>query len=276
VTIRDPEAPVFHVPTGASVLEVDLGANLTPLLSDLLSEYTSFYPVGQVDLSGQHALELRSRLNALELSVGSGSFHVGISPVLNPVMAFIPRWMRDIKMDLSAEISRVSMSFSLWDCSQQLAEGCEELAASSVVTDFEKGSVGIGLDLGLISSSLSFLNDTPVFTAIREVMKKGVKDLHKQARRTFLPWEARITHVDLAAGIVTFDKGVDQRISAGEAFEIYAVSPTDKRKNKLLAHIVTTDVSMLTSTAMIKKVYDEQDPQPGDIVMVRVVHPKKV
>jgi len=255
----------FQLPNGTSV---DLSSDLDAMLSTAVTTQTRFLPLedseGDPDCASR--IELRATVSAIELNVGSVGLTFGYTPggeIGVPVT--------NLTGTFDVRIGTIAMDFGLWQCS---GSRCVAMAASTATHATAGVNLGLQVNFSEATTGVSFLYNSGLSQVIRSIMNDGMKRLAANPRLSKLSWYAIVREVAKDGGQILFDAGTQAGLVPGDAFEIYARTPSvgacDVYKTLAVAHAERVDTR--STTALIDAVYDgTRDIQPGDVVLVREV-----
>lgn len=255
----------FQLPNGASV---NLGADLQSMLNTVVASTPAFATLdpgsaGAQDPCQSH-LELRAAVTTFELNVANVGIKVGYNAggALGPVTGITGK--------TNVQIGTISMDFSVWECD---GTRCVSPVAASANQATAGVSLSADIDFGAVTTSTSFVYNTPIGDILRKIMIKGMNEVSKSSRLNELSWRAQVKEYQPTSGELIFDAGIQSRISPNQTFVIYA--PTDSTSTggchpyKSVAHVHTLNVDTVSSRAVVDAVLDSRGIQAGDVVMVR-------
>ncbi len=255
----------FQLPNGSTV---NLGADLNTLLSTAVASTNAFAPTdppanGQSDPCNSH-LEIRAAVSTFEMNVAS----VGVSFGYTPSGA--SNTVTNLNGNATVNIGTIAMDFGVWEC---VNGQCSETAAVTASQDTAGVNASMQIDFSQVTTSPSFIYNTPLGGAIQAIMKDGMTRLAASPKLSLLPWEATVREYLPESGMLIFDAGEQTGLQPNEAFEIYAVTPATGICNvfQTVAYVHTTQVDAISSQAVVDQAMNSTPIQDGDLVMIHAV-----
>jgi hypothetical protein len=264
VQLRHVTTKAFQLPNGSMV---DVSADLDSMLVTSTAATANLAPTtqGPTDPCNSH-LEVSAAVTTLELDAWEFGVTFGFTPsgALSTVS--------NIKADAKVKIGTIGMDFAIWecrgtDCSADVATNATHITAG-VQVDLE-------IDFSSVSTGPSLVYNTPLGTALRQIMDQGMSNLSGSPKLPDLPWVANVTQFMAGPGTLLFDVGSHDRIGSNQTFTIYSSIPDSGScpAYKPAAYVHTTQVDTVSSFAQVDTVLDSTGLKAGDRVMVRAVAP---
>lgn len=252
----------FQLPNGSTV---NLGADLLAMLNTVVSNTNSFSagdPYAE-DPCNSH-IEIRAAVSTLELDIASVGVSVGYTPngALGPISG--------INGKVGVQIGSIGMDFSVWQCDNGKCASVAAATASHVTAGVD---LSLEIDFGVVKTGPDLLFNTSLGAILRKVMTAGMNTLSAAERLNELPWQARVREYIPSTGILFFDAGTQSRLAAYQNFTVFA--PTDSTPAGVchvyrpVAHIHSTAVEAVSSTAQVDEILDPRGIVDGDVVMIR-------
>jgi hypothetical protein len=219
--------------------------------------------------------EVRANISTLEMKIAEFNLRVGYTPA-----GSIPVPATAIDGSINVNLGAIAMDFQIYKCVREQANGkkqCWMVGAKSVNQNLFKSKINFNANFGQITTSASFLSNTPMGALIRQMMVQGVVQLYQDPSYNELPWKAVIEEIDVQNGYVFFSKGIEDRVATAQTFTVFSQVKGAGACSywRPLANILTTDVYTVSSRARIDQLLDSAHPvQQGDIVMIRSVTPR--
>jgi hypothetical protein len=252
----------FTLPNGK---RVDLSADLNALLTTAVTETQVLAPTLETSPGPCHTwLELRSAISTLELSVARLGIRFGYSLASGETGV-----VTGVSGSAQVDIGVLAMDFALYQCN---SGGCSAVAATSADHRTAGAELSVEVDFGQISTGPSLVLNTALGKVIRKVMQKGLRSLTASPAIHRLGWSARVREFDPDSGTLIFDSGAQDRLAAGQLFEVYAVTPAVGICDvfKAVAQVKTVRVDALSSVAEVERILDPRGIKEGDLVTVQV------
>jgi hypothetical protein len=254
----------FQLPNGS---RVDLTADLDTIFASSVTSQTRFLPLeaGSENPDCLTRIELRGNVSTFEMNVADVGISFGWTPSgeLGGVVS-------NLTGKTNVKIGTISMDFGAWQCT---GTRCVELAASTATHATAGVNLNVQVDFSQATTSASFVWNSPLGDALRAIIEDGLKKLEKNARVSKLSWYATVKEFSEKDGTVIFDAGTADGLASGDAFEVYARTPSlsacDVYKTVAAVHSIRADTR--ATLGFIDSFYDERGVEPGDIVLIREV-----
>jgi hypothetical protein len=240
------------------------------MMNTVVSNTTSFSAADPyaADPCNSH-IEIRSAVSSLELNIAGVGVSVGYTPngALGPISG--------INGKVGVQIGSIGMDFSVWQCENGKCASVAAATSSHVTAGVD---LGIEIDFGVVKTGPDLVFNSPLGAILRKVMTKGMTLLSSAQRLDELSWKARVREYLPNSGILFFDAGAQSRLAPYQTFTIYA--PTDSTPTGIcnvyrpVAHVHTTAVEPVSSTAVVDEMLDSRGVFEGDVVMVRAAGSK--
>lgn|GEM_PF-1187133 len=254
----------FQLPSGS---RVDLTADLDTILSSSVTQQTRFLPLeaGDENPDCSTRIELRANVSTFELNVADIGLSFGWTPT-----GEIAGTVSNLTGKTNVKIGTISMDFGAWQCT---GARCVELAATTATHATAGVNLNVTVNFSQATTAADFVWNSALGDALRAIMEDGLKKLEKNARVSKLNWYATVKEFDEKEGSLIFDAGTSSALAIGDAFDIYARTPSlsacDVYKTVAQAHALRVDTR--STTAVVDSFFDERGIEPGDIVMIREI-----
>lgn len=257
----------FKLPNGSTV---DLSADLNTILSTAVADTQNYFPTDKdtaSDPCGTH-LEIAASVSTLQLN----ALQVGVTFGYTPSGATSPTGT-NITGNATVKVGTIAMDFSVRQCTQG---GCTTVGAATANAATAGVSTSFTVNFGDVTTGPSLVYDTQLGSILRKIMNDGAKKLVAATNPGLLSWSAVVREVVPGAGVFIFDAGTQSLIKPNQSFAVYAVTPATGRCDvyKAVANAHTTQVSPLSSTAVIDEALDSRGVAEGDLVVIREANAK--
>jgi hypothetical protein len=160
------------------------------------------------------------------------------------------------------------MDFAIWECS---GGTCSADVATSATHITAGVNVNLTIDFGAITTGPSLVFNTPLGTALSQIMNQGMNNLSASPKLPDLPWFATVTAL-LTGPNALIDMGSNNRLGTNQTFTVYSTVPDTSSScpaYKPMAYVHTTEVDSVSSYIQTDTTLDPAGVQVGDRVMVR-------
>jgi hypothetical protein len=254
----------FQLPNGS---RVDLTADLDTMFSSLVTQQTRFLPLEAGDESPEclTRIELRANVSTFDLNVADIGIHFGWTP-----QGEIGNSVTQLNGKTQVKIGTISMDFGVWQCT---GSRCVEMAATTATHLTAGVNLNLEVDFTAATTGAAFVWNTALSQALRGIMEDGLQKLERNARISKLNWYATVREVDQESGTLLFDAGTASALRVGDAFEVYARTPSLSACDvyKTVAAVRARRVDTRATLADMDASYDERGVLPGDIVLIREI-----
>lgn len=263
VVLRPVASKPFPLPNGSVV---DLSSELLNLLNTAVAQSTPFSPhdAGGAQDECDTRIEIRAAVTTLEMQVLQLGMTVGYTPT-----GVHTGGVSHAQGKLDVNVGLVGMDFSVWKC---VGTNCSAVIASHADQKMTNYSLNFQVDFSAITTAEQLIYNTPFGQVLQDILKKGIAQLANSPRVNELPWHAIVKDYAPTQGSLIFDAGMQSRIAPNQSFTVYATSDATGICNvyQAIAHVRTTQVTTVSSTAAVDQVLDGRKPQAGDVVMIRM------
>jgi hypothetical protein len=266
----------FTLPNGSGQ-KIDISVDLHTMVGSALSLYTHLQPSepagGATAALGASSnnpcethLEVHSAITTLQLN----AFEFGVTFGYSPTGDNAP--VTSITGKANVKIGTIAMDFSVFQCT---AGVCTQLATSTADALTSGVDLNLSIDFGTVKTGADLVSNTQFGNILRGIMADGMKKLARSADMSKLAWKATVRESNLASGTMVFDQGAQQGIGSNQTFVIYANLPANGACNAshAVAHVHSTQVETVSTTAVVDDSLDSRGILPGDIVMLRLAPP---
>jgi hypothetical protein len=254
----------FQLPNGS---RVDLTADLDTILSSSVTQQTRFLPLeaGEDNPDCSTRIELRANVSTFEMNVADIGLSFGWTPT-----GEIGGTVTNVTGKTNVKIGTISMDFGAWQCT---GSRCVELAAATATHATAGVNLNVTVNFSEATTAADFIWNSALGDALRAIMEDGLKKLEKNARVSKLTWYATVKEFNEKEGSLIFDAGTSSSLAPGDAFEVYARTPSlsacDVYKTVAQAHALRVDTR--STLGVVDSFLDERGIEAGDIVMIREI-----
>ena len=263
-TLRSVGTRPFQLPNGA---RVDLTADLESILASSVTTQTRFLPLegGAENPDCLTRIELRANISTFEMDVADIGLSFGWTP-----SGELGGGFTGLTGKTNVKIGTISMDFGAWQC---VGNRCVEMAASTANQATAGVNLNVEVNFSEATTGAALVWNTALGNAIRGIMEDGLKKLERNSRISKLTWYATVREVSEKDGTVLFDAGTSDALAVGDAFEIYARTPSLSACDvyKTVAAVHASRVDTKATLADMDLSYDERGVEPGDIVLIREI-----
>jgi hypothetical protein len=262
--MRPVTTKAFALPNGKTV---DLSADLDLMLATATVGTNVFSPTdpsdGAADPCATH-LEIRAGVSSLVLN----AFELGISFGYSPTGD--TGTVTGVTGKTNVRVGKIAMDFHVYECTRG---SCSSVAASTASAATAGVELTFEIDFSSVTVGPDLVYNTPLGKILRGIMDDGMKKLAKSNDMSKVSWKARVREFIPASGTLIFDAGHQSGILPNQTFMVYAATPATSACEvfKPMAHIHTTQIEPVSSSAVVDQMLDSRGIQDGDIVMIRPV-----
>ncbi|MGK5083682.1 hypothetical protein WDW37_10295 [Bdellovibrionota bacterium FG-1] len=264
VVLKPVTTQPFSLPNGAP--RIDLTSDLNLMLTSAVANTQAFSPTDPGDSGNDYCgshIEIRAGVSTLMLDAFELGIQFGYSPTSGSGGA-----VTSVTGKAKVRIGQIAMDFGVWNCT---AGSCSLVFPSTSTAATVGGNLSVEIDFSVIKTGPDLVLNTMLGDVLRKIMDDGMKKLSDSLSLNKLPWTARVREYLPDLGTLVFDAGSNSNLKPNQTFAIFAPASGQGACSafRAVAHVHTTQVESISSTAIIDQVLDPRGIQDGDLVMVR-------
>ena len=250
--------PPFFLPSGN---RVDINADLATIIDTEINQ-SEHFRTGR----SQHRLVISGGVTSMEMDITQLNIRFGWNP-----QGALPIFFENlVDGEFDLRLSTLSMDFKIFDRFTG-----ETYVASYANETTSNLRFKVRVNVAEIRSTLDLLTRTELTKTIRKATREVLKKLSEHPNFHYVPWEAKVLHVNEPGDTLLFDAGALQGVRENDVFSVYS-SCRDNREDfcfeRFLSDIKVISISGQQATA---EPYREQDflmsIEAGDKVYIKVL-----
>lgn len=258
--------PSFYLPNGQ---RADLNSDLSAIIDTAIntSRYVRTTNGNSTKDFVPNELILTGGITSFELDVLQLNLKVGWNQ--NGAIIIAPG-VPGAQGELEFKLSNFSMDFKI--CEAKAPNVCTTYVASSTNAGLANIGFKVKVNIDQVTSSLELLYKMKIAETVRKATQIVLKQMEDRSDFDLLPWEAKVSGVDLGTNTIVFDAGQSAGILKDQVYSVYNRCDSPDCFKKWQADIkvkrvgaVTSDAAPLSDQDQIKNVYK------GDSVFVKIL-----
>ena len=199
-------------------------------------------------------------MDVTQLNIRFGWNHRGALPIF---------FRNGIEGEFDLKLSTLSMDFKIYD----KASG-ETYLASYTNENISNLRFSVRVQLSELRTTIDLLTKTQLTNSIRKATREILRNMEENRDFHYIPWEARVLHVDEPGNSLRMNAGVLQGVRENYAFSIYAACEEREEfcYERFLSDVKVNSSSSHSSRAEPLRNFDSLSGiLPGDKVYIKIL-----